>query len=120
MHTGCHSGFLPCDRDIIIYLPPGYDENPEARYPLFYLHDGQNLFDEETAFGWQEWVYAAMIVNELKPFIDAEDRTLKDPADTAMGGSSPGGLVTRYIGPGHPEIFGKLAVLSPSVWWNRA
>ncbi len=63
--------------------------------------------------------YAAMIIDELKPFIDAEYRTLDEPEHTAMGGSSLGGLVTLYIGLRHPEIFGKLAVLSPSVWWRH-
>ena len=36
-----------------------------------------------------------------------------------MGGSSLGGLVTLYLGLRHPEYFGKLAALSPSVWWNH-
>lgn len=65
--------------------------------------------------------YAKFIVQELKPFIDSEYRTLPDPAHTALGGSSLGGLVTLYIGLRFPEIFGKLIVMSPSVWWgNRA
>jgi predicted alpha/beta superfamily hydrolase len=36
-------------RDIHVYLPPGYDANL-ARYPVVYLHDGQNLFDPALAF----------------------------------------------------------------------
>ena len=35
-----------------------------------------------------------------------------------MGGSSLGGLVTLYLGMRYPQVFGKLAVLSPSVWWR--
>ena len=168
LHTGFHSRHLPQDRDIIVYLPPGYDESERRRYPVFYLHDGQNLFDEETAFCGQEWradetaeqlirdgiiqpvilvgiyntgvnrideytptpdshghsggkarLYGDMIVEDLKPFIDAEYRTAPGPENTAMGGSSLGGLVTLYLGLRRPDIFGKLAVLSPSVWWNR-
>ena len=38
---------------------------------------------------------------------------------TGLGGSSLGGLVTLYLGLRHAECFGKLAVLSPSVWWNH-
>ncbi|MEO6486852.1 MAG: alpha/beta hydrolase-fold protein, partial [Thermoanaerobaculia bacterium] len=31
-------------RDVTVYLPPGYDERPDRRYPVLYMHDGQNLF----------------------------------------------------------------------------
>jgi len=41
-------------RDILVYLPPSY-ESSDRRYPVFYLQDGQNLFDETTSFAgeWQ-------------------------------------------------------------------
>jgi hypothetical protein len=38
-----------------IYLPPGYEENTLAHYPLAYMQDGQNLFFPEEAFRQQEW-----------------------------------------------------------------
>ena len=38
-----------------VYCPPGYDENTERRYPVVYMHDGQNLFFPEEAFRSQEW-----------------------------------------------------------------
>ena len=41
-------------RRIWLYMPTGYDEHPDKRYPVIYMHDGQNLFDEATAFG-EEW-----------------------------------------------------------------
>jgi len=39
------------------WLPPGYDDtqNAERKYPVFYLNDGQNLFDRATAFAGVEW-----------------------------------------------------------------
>ena len=37
------------------YLPPGYEENTLARYPLAYMQDGQNLFFPEEAFRGQHW-----------------------------------------------------------------
>ncbi len=40
-------------RKIWIYLPPGYDDNT-ASYPVLYMHDGQNLFDQYTSFAG-EW-----------------------------------------------------------------
>ena len=168
-HERFHSNFLPADRDVLVYLPPGYEENPDRRYPILYLHDGQNLFDGATSFvEGQEWhvdetaeslieqgeiapliivgiyntglsrideytptadprmghggkadLYGRMLTEELKPFIDSLYRTEKDASHTALGGSSLGGLVTLYIGLCHPKVFGKLAVMSPSVWWNR-
>ena len=36
-------------RDILVYLPPGYDTS-QQRYPVIYMHDGQNLFDEATSY----------------------------------------------------------------------
>ena len=48
-HEQFHSGFLGHDRDVLVWLPPGYDRS-EARYPVLYMHDGQNLFEPDTAF----------------------------------------------------------------------
>jgi predicted alpha/beta superfamily hydrolase len=65
--------------------------------------------------------YARMVVNELKPFIDARYLTLPGPRTTALVGSSMGGLVSLYFALWHPRAFGHVAALSPSVWWdNRA
>lgn len=38
------TGSLP-DRPLYIYLPPGYADDPGTRYPVLYMHDGQNVFD---------------------------------------------------------------------------
>jgi len=66
-------------------------------------------------------LYGRMLVEEIKPFIDQNYRTLQGPLNTGLGGSSLGGLVTLYLGIKYSDVFGKLAVLSPSVWWdNRA
>jgi len=63
--------------------------------------------------------YGSMLVKELKPFIEKNYRVLSEPANTGLGGSSLGGLLTIYLGLKYANIFGKLAILSPSVWWNR-
>jgi predicted alpha/beta superfamily hydrolase len=63
--------------------------------------------------------YGRMLVEELKPFIESKYRALSGPEHTGLGGSSLGGLLTVYLGVKYPQIFGKLAVLSPSVWWNK-
>jgi predicted alpha/beta superfamily hydrolase len=53
----------------------------------------------------------------LKPFIDRTYRTLKGAKHTGLGGSSLGGLVSLYLGLKYPNVFGRLAVVSPSVFW---
>lgn len=63
--------------------------------------------------------YAEMLAREIKPFIDHEYRTLKPAAHAAVGGSSLGGLVSLVAGLRYPRVFGALAVLSPSVWWDQ-
>ena len=40
-------------RDLLAYLPPSYGDG-DRRYPVIYMHDGQNLFDQATSFG-DEW-----------------------------------------------------------------
>jgi enterochelin esterase-like enzyme len=44
-------------RFLRVWVPPGYDlpENSGHRYPVFYLNDGQNLFDGATSFTGIEW-----------------------------------------------------------------
>jgi predicted alpha/beta superfamily hydrolase len=167
-HAGFRSQFLSTARDVLVYLPPGYGADAGRRYPVFYMHDGQNLFDGATSFiPGQEWrvdetaqalvhaqaiepvivvgiyntgrerveeytpsadprlrvggradLYGRLIVDELKPFVDSHYRTKAGAGDTALGGSSLGGLVTMYLGLRYPRVFGKLAVVSPSVWWD--
>lgn len=43
-------------RDLVVYLPPSYDENPFKRYDdVLVMHDGQNLFNVSTAFMGNSW-----------------------------------------------------------------
>ncbi len=45
---------LDNERDVLVYLPPSYDQT-DIRYPVIYMHDGQNLFDRATGFAGNEW-----------------------------------------------------------------
>jgi predicted alpha/beta superfamily hydrolase len=63
--------------------------------------------------------YGRMLVQELKPFIDAQYRTLPAAENCGLGGSSLGGLVTLYLGLQYPLMFSRLAVMSPSIWWRN-
>lgn len=42
-------------RDIVVWLPPGYDTDSDQRYPVLYMHDGQNIFNANTASFGTEW-----------------------------------------------------------------
>lgn len=156
-----HSQILSTDRHVLVWLPPGYDQDQSKRYPVFYMHDGQNKYInwriDETAQtliqskeieplilvgvyhgGTREDrykdytptynpsfrtsgkadLYGRMLIEEIKPFIDSQYRTLADAASTGMGGASLGGLVSLYLGLKYKTQFGKLALMSPSVWWD--
>lgn len=50
--------FLEGGRTIRLYLPPSYDREPRRRFPVLYLHDGQNVFSSagpHGCFGWGSW-----------------------------------------------------------------
>jgi predicted alpha/beta superfamily hydrolase len=64
-------------------------------------------------------LYGRFLVDELKPYIDRTYRTLRDDPMTGLGGSSMGSLASLYLGLKYPSVFSRLAVLSPSVWWDR-
>jgi predicted alpha/beta superfamily hydrolase len=53
--TGFASPQLGNSRTLVIYRPPSYSENPLKRYPVIYMHDGQNLFDAATSSFGTEW-----------------------------------------------------------------
>lgn len=61
--------------------------------------------------------YAEFVATELKPFIDRNYRTLKDRENTAVIGSSFGGLISLYLGLHYPDVFSKIGAMSASLWW---
>ena len=166
-HPKFRSRFLPSAHTLLVYRPPGYRDDRVRRFPVLYLHDGQNVFDRATSATGAEWsvdetaqrlieagaiepliivgiynagerrideytptrdqrkniggkadAYARMLVQEVKPFIDRRYRTLRSAPNTGLGGSSLGGLLTMHLGLRFPTVFNRLAVLSPSVWWD--
>ncbi|WP_163867320.1 alpha/beta hydrolase [Myxococcus eversor] len=64
-------------------------------------------------------LYVRMLVEELKPRIDATLRTRTDAASTGIIGSSLGGLISVHAALRHPQIFGRVGALSPSVFWGN-
>lgn len=162
-------------RNVDVWLPPGYADDADKRYPVVYMHDGQNLFDPATSYGGIDWSvdevmtrliaedrvrpaivvgiwntdkrreeymprravegagkigfnvpgagkvsadmilsdqYLRFLVEELKPFIDATYRTLPERADTAVMGSSMGGLISQYAMSKYPEVYGGAGCVS--------
>jgi len=55
MHPKFVSDILGNERTLIVYLPEGYDDEPDRRYGVLYVQDGQNLFNESTSFAGVEW-----------------------------------------------------------------
>lgn len=52
---GLHSPQLNNARDITVYLPPSYHSAGDRRYPVLYMHDGQNLFDPAFSYTQTDW-----------------------------------------------------------------
>lgn len=151
-------------RKIRIYLPPNYDTSLKS-YPVLYMHDGQNLFDNATSYAgeWEidetlnklykeigfelivigidnggekrmdeysPWknkkygggegdAYLDFIVQTLKPYVDNNYRTKSNKENSAIMGSSMGGLISQYAGLKYPDIFTKIGVFSPSFWFSK-
>jgi predicted alpha/beta superfamily hydrolase len=62
--------------------------------------------------------YARFLVETLKPYVDRTWRTRPEPQWTGILGSSLGGLISLYLGWKHPEVFGRIGGMSPSVMWS--
>lgn len=154
---------LKTTRKIWIYLPPDYSTS-NKNYPVIYMQDAQNLFNDATSFSgewkvdeilnqlfaegqpdaivvgienggterlneYSPWknakygggkgdAYTEFLAKTLKPYIDKSFRTLPQAKNTALIGSSMGGLISFYAGIKYAEKFGKLGVFSPSFWFD--
>jgi enterochelin esterase-like enzyme len=81
-------------RRAMVYTPPGYDENSEARYPVLYLQHGAG--EDET--GWTKQGHANFILDNLlaqkkaKPMIVVMDKGYANrPNEPVTGVTGPGG-----------------------------
>ena len=61
--------------------------------------------------------YLEFIAETLKPLIDRTFRTRPGRDDTAIAGSSLGGLISLYAAVTRPDVFGAAAALSPALQW---
>lgn len=95
-------------RDILVYLPPGYDADPDKRYPVLYMHDGQNLFDAATSFIGVEWdvdetVTRMVESGQVRPLIvvgicNTSDRVFEyTPVSDRSRGGGGGAMYADFI-----------------------
>ena len=76
--------------------------------------------DEEGLIsGGKGPLYARFLVEELKPFIDKHYRTRPERESTGIAGSSLGGLISFYLGLYYADVFSRVGIVSPSLWWNH-
>jgi len=66
----------------------------------------------KTVYEWNADAYLKFIVKELKPFIDKNYSTSSDKANTFIGGSSFGGMISWYVACKYPKVFGGALCLS--------
>ncbi len=67
MLTDLWSPELDNHRSILVHLPPSYSSASDRRYPVVYMHDAQNLFDQATSYAGVEWQ-----VDETMQMLSAE------------------------------------------------
>jgi len=82
--------------------------------------DEYSPFRDAEGRGGRGDAYLAFLVETVKPTIDRRYQTRTAAADTTIGGSSMGGLISLYAALARPSVFGRAAVLSPSVWFADA
>lgn len=95
-------------REVQVWLPPGYEQDSTRRYPVLYMHDGQNLFDWLAAGAeWQldETAQRLVLAGEVAPFIVVGVASNGDRmADhTPVPGVVPGLAGGRPVGGGAPR-----------------
>lgn len=70
-HDNFPSNYIPA-RHVHVWLPESYEQRPESRFSVLYMHDGQNLFDPTTATAGETWSVAETLekliqANKVRP-----------------------------------------------------
>ncbi len=55
IYENVYSPQLDNDRTVLVWLPPSYEIDINKRYPVLYLHDGQNAFTSGLSLSGEEW-----------------------------------------------------------------
>jgi predicted alpha/beta superfamily hydrolase len=89
------------------------------------VDNGANRLDEYSPWnnpqygGGQGDAYVDFLAQTLKPYIDANYRTLPGRENTGIAGSSMGALIATYAAVRYPAVYGKVGALSPAYWFAR-
>lgn len=104
--------------DVIVV---GIDQNSNERKneycPWVNGEYSKKILGEVEQFGGKGEQYIDFVVNELKPYIDDNYRTIKD--ETSMAGISLGGLITAYSCCRYPKVFKNITILSAAFYANQ-
>lgn len=89
-------------------------------------HEGDERLSEFTPYSYDDWDYgyvnekgrdlAQWMVEELKPWVDANFPTIPDREHTYIGGSSLGGTMAFYMMLMYSDVYSKGAVISPHIY----
>jgi predicted alpha/beta superfamily hydrolase len=93
-------------RDVLVYLPPSYGSG-ERRYPVIYMHDGQNLFDRATSFG-EEWEVDQTLEKASADGLEAIVVGIPNLGDERLNEYSP--FVDAKLGGGRGDLYLKFIV----------
>ncbi len=109
LHHFTHSRHGVAGRTIRVWLPPNYGADAHARFPVLYLLDGQNVFEDHAAFGGRSWRAGETAAQLI------ERRTIEPVLLVAIDNS--GGHRTDDYTPerwhgrgGHADDFGRMLV----------
>lgn len=94
---------------VVVGVDHGGDARAREYTPTPGREPGAGLVDRHARF----------LVDEVLPFLAAHYAIRTDFDALGLGGSSLGGLATLAVAMAAPRRFGKLIVMSPSVWWDR-
>jgi predicted alpha/beta superfamily hydrolase len=120
-HPDFRSEALGGTRRVWVYLPPQYLFEPERRFPVLYLQDGQNVFDGATAFiagmEWEVDEAAQKLIGEkrIEPLIVvAVDNGGERRADEYLPTRDP-----RVGQGGEADDYGRMLVEELKPWIDR-
>lgn len=94
---------------IIVAIDNAGAERANEYLPTKFTWNGSEI-------GGKADLYGKMLTDELMPLINEKYHTKTGPENTGLIGSSFGGVLASYLGTTRPDVFGRLGVVSPSVW----
>lgn len=99
---------------IIVAIPNAGAARGDEYLPTRWTPDPKKV----PLMGGKADLYGRMVVQELMPLINATYRTKTGPKNTAIAGSSLGAILSLHLGITRSNVFGKLGLFSPSLWWQ--